>query len=128
MIKQSIVVAAAAFLLSGGVQAEPIFELRTYTTHEGKLDTLHTRFRDHTMALFEKHGMTNIGYWIPMETPNTLTYLLKHESAEAAKASWQGFGSDPVWQEVAKNSRKDGPIISNIDNVFMTAADYSQIQ
>src|SRR5207248_4889348 len=52
------------------------FELRTYTVQPGSsLDLLHSRFRDHTTALFKKHGMTIIGYWQPVAKPNTLIYL-----------------------------------------------------
>ena len=64
-----------------------LFELRTYTAVDGKLDALNARFRDHTCKLFEKHGITNFGYWIPTDKPNTLIYLLAHKSQEAAKAS-----------------------------------------
>src|SRR5688500_7984779 len=63
------------------VQANRVFELRTYTAPEGKLGALHTRFRDHTMRIFQRHGMTNIGYWTPQDTTlraNTLVYLLAH--------------------------------------------------
>ena len=69
-----------------------VFELRVYTTHEGKLDDLHARFRDHTMKLFEKHGMTNIGYWVPEGSTNKLIYVISHKSRDAAKKSWAGFG------------------------------------
>src|SRR5688572_3463094 len=68
-----------------------VFEIRTYTAHEGKLDALHTRFRDHTMRLFKKHGLTSIGYWIPQDAPssqNTLIYILAHPSRDAAKKNW----------------------------------------
>lgn len=69
----------------------PVFELRTYTTNDGKLDDLHARFREHTMVLFEKHGMHNVGYWVPDDQPNTLIYLISHASLEAAEDSWQAF-------------------------------------
>lgn len=105
-----------------------IFELRTYTTYEGKLDDLHQRFENHTMSLFEKHGMTNIGYWTP-ETPelkdNTLIYLLAHESRDAAEQSWQAFRDDPVWQNVYQESRSEGPIVEHVESVFMTRTPYS---
>ena len=37
------------------------FEMRTYYAAPAKLDALQARFRDHTLSLFEKHGMTNVG-------------------------------------------------------------------
>ena len=73
-----------------------VFELRTYTTNPGKLQDLHSRFRDHTTRLFEKHGMVNVGYWAPQDPPlagNTLIYILSYPSREAAKKSWDAWQS-----------------------------------
>ena len=64
---------------------EHVFELRTYTASPGKLSDLEARFRNHTVGLFEKHGMTNVGYWVPTDEPlseNTLIYVLEHESRD----------------------------------------------
>lgn len=108
-----------------------VYELRTYTTHEGKLDDLNRRFRDHTMDFFEKHGMENIGYWSP-ESPelrdNTLIYLLAHDSREAAEESWNSFIADPEWQQVNDASQEDGPIVENIESIFMKSTPYSQMK
>lgn len=111
--------------------SDRVFELRTYTTHPDKLDDLHKRFSQHTIELFERHGMTNIGYFTPQDAPlaeNTLVYLLAHESREAAEASWQAFIADPEWQEVYRDSRADGPIIDSLESIFMNPTDYSQIR
>ncbi|MEC8410616.1 MAG: NIPSNAP family protein [Planctomycetota bacterium] len=109
-------------------QAE-VYELRIYTTNAGKLDNLNARFRNHTVQLFNKHGMESIGYWVPTDgekSKNTLIYVLKHESREAAKASWSAFIQDPEWKKVAKESQVDGPILAKApEAVFMDAADYS---
>jgi hypothetical protein len=106
-----------------------VFELRTYTTHEGKLDNLNARFRDHTVRLFKKHGMESVGYWVPTDGPqseNTLIYVLKHKSREAAQASWQAFLADPEWKKVAAESQQDGQILAKRpESVFLEAADYS---
>jgi hypothetical protein len=106
-----------------------LYELRTYTTHEGKLDALNARFRDHTVALFEKHGMKSLGYWVPTDGPtsaNTLIYVIEHKDADAAKASWKSFVSDPEWNEVRKKSESDGPILAKPpEAIYMTATDYS---
>lgn len=131
MIKNLVMFVSIAVLLAGAnVQAqEPeLYELRTYTTHEGKLEALHARFRNHTQTLFENHGMRNIGYWVPTDTPNTLVYLIAHESAEAAKISWENFVADPQWQTVYKTSIIDGPLVSKIDSSFMSATDYSPMR
>ncbi len=108
-----------------------VFELRTYTAPEGKLGALHARFRDHTRRIFDKHGMTSIGYWVPQDAPdsqNTLIYILAHKSREAAKESWAAFGADPEWQKVSAESQKDGRIVSKVVSVFMDATDYSAIK
>ena len=74
------------------------FELRTYTVQEGSsIDLLHSRFRDHTSALFRKHGMTIVGYWQPVAKPNTLIYLLAYKDGVARDAAWAAFGADPEW-------------------------------
>lgn len=112
-------------------QNNKVFELRTYTTHEGKLDALHTRFRTHTLKFFERHGMKNVGYWVPQDperSGNTLIYLLSHESRDAAKASWAAFNKDPDWQKAKADSEVQGPIVSKVDRVFLSPTDYSQMK
>ena len=56
-----------------------VYELRTYTSHEGKLQDIVNRFRDHTRTYFDRHGMSSVGYWTPQDGPtsqNTLIYIL----------------------------------------------------
>ena len=111
--------------------ANRVFELRTYTAPEGKLPELHARFRNHTMRIFEKHGIKNVGYWVPQDAPtkdNTLIYIISHASRDAAKASWAAFGADPEWQKVAKESQINGKIVAGITSVYMDPADYSPIK
>lgn len=111
--------------------AKRVYELRTYTTNEGKLDALQARFRNHTTKIFEKHGMKNVGYWVPQDAPlsqNTLIYVISHESREQAKKNWDAFRNDPEWQKVAKESEANGKIVSKVDSVFMDATDYSPIK
>ena len=124
---------AASTLTAPAVAQQParVFELRTYTCYEGKLPDLLTRFRDHTVQIFEKHGMTSIGYWVPQDAPaskNTLIYMLAHPSREAAKKNWAAFGSDPEWQKVQKESEANGKIVNNVVSVFMEATDFSAIK
>lgn len=105
-----------------------VYELRTYTTHEGKLSALHKRFRDHTMKIFEKHGMKNIAYWVPAEKKDTLVYVIAHKSLKAADASWDGFRNDPEWKAVYQASIEGGKIVKTVDKQFMTATDYSPMK
>ncbi len=105
-----------------------VFELGTYTTNEGKLDALQARFRDHTMRIFKKHGIVSVGYWVPVDKPNTLIYIVAHPSRDAAKANWDAFRADPEWQKVAKESEANGKIVDHIVSVFMDPTDYSPMK
>jgi len=101
------------------------FELRTYTVQEGSsIDLLHSRFRDHTSALFRKHGMTIIGYWQPVAKPNTLIYLLAYKDGMARDAAWAAFGADPEWVK----TRTAMAVSVQVDSVFMSATDYSPLK
>jgi hypothetical protein len=138
-----LAVAATAFAAGFGVRglvaapvasaqtANRVFELRTYTAAPGKLDALNKRFRDHTVKLFTKHGMTHVGYWTPADAPlseNTLIYVLAHQSRETAKKSWDAFRSDPEWIKARDESQKDGTLTAKVDSVFLNPTDYSPIK
>lgn len=105
------------------------FELRTYKAAPGKLDALHQRFREHTIALFSRHGMTHFGYWVPVEEKDgagqTLIYILAHKSPEAAKASFAGFRADPDWIAAKEASERDGSLTERVDSLLMKPTDYS---
>ena len=116
---------------TANAQGRKVFELRTYTAPEGKLTALVDRFREDTVRIFERHGMENVGYWVPQDAPasgNTLIYILAHESREAAAKSWDGFRQDPEWARISAESQADGPIVSGIQAVYMEATDFSAIQ
>jgi hypothetical protein len=102
------------------------FELRTYTVKEGggNIDVLHARFRDHTNALFKKHGMTIVGFWQPVAKPDQLIYILAYKDATARDAAWAAFGADPEWVKV----RAEMAVTLQVDNVFMVATDYGAIK
>jgi hypothetical protein len=140
MKRQTWAMLVAGLVLGAGLHAvraaDPapagrVFEIRTYYTLPGRLDALHKRFREHTLKLFEKHGMSNVAYWTPQDNPasaNTLIYVISHASREAAKKSWADFLADPEWQKVAEESQKDGKIIERIESVFVDATDYSPLK
>src|SRR4030081_2956112 len=129
MIKKLLL---ASLLITMTMTAENrVFEVRTYYTNEGKLDALLTRFREHTTKLFEKHGMTNIGYWVPTDEPrsqNTLIYILAHASRDAAKQSWKDFQADPDWLNVKDASEANGKIVTKVESVYAEATDFSAIK
>ncbi len=114
-----------------GEQASRVFEMRTYTTPAGKLPALQRRFREHTMALFARHGMTNVGYWTPEDSTragNTLVYLLAYPSREAGRASWAAFNADPEWQKVRTESEAGGKIVEKVESVFLDPTDFSPMK
>lgn len=102
------------------------FELRTYYANPGKLDALHARFRDHTVALFEKHGMTNAGYWVPVDNAeNTLVYLMAYPSREARDRMWKAFLNDPKWKAAFKASTAEGRLVGKVESRFMELTAWS---
>jgi hypothetical protein len=118
---------------SGASQAKAddtmVYELRTYTAAPGKMPELQKRFRDHTTQIFEKHGMKNIGYWVPADKPDTLIYILAHKTREAANKSWAEFMADPEWQRVRKESEKNGSLLTKRpERVYMTPTDFSPLK
>jgi hypothetical protein len=127
-----VTVLAATSLFTGLCRGEsPIYELRIYRTHEGKLPDLLTRFRDHTCRLFEKHGFTNVGYWTPVDEESgkdtTLYFLLSHKDRETSTASWQAFLADPEWQAAARASEANGKILAqDPESIFLKLTDFSE--
>ncbi|MGE3311907.1 MAG: NIPSNAP family protein [Limisphaerales bacterium] len=104
------------------------YEIRIYHSPPGKLDDLHQRFRNHTLDLFEKHGIRNLGYWVPIQNNSEdprLIYLVSYPSREAREASWKAFLADPAWQAAHKASEVNGTLVSKIETMFLTATDYS---
>lgn len=105
---------------------EHVYEMRTYYAAPEKLDALHARFRDHTLKLFAKHGITNVGYWVPRENPDRkLIYFLSYPNAEARAKSWKDFMADPEWQAAYKKSEVDGRLVSKVESVYLATTDYS---
>ena len=116
---------------TNGANADRVFELRTYYAAPGKLNALHARFRDHTNKIFQKHGMTIIGFWTPADpqtADNTLIYLLAFPSKEAADKSWKEFREDPDWIKAKTESEKNGKIVEKVESVFLNPTDYSALK
>ena len=108
-----------------------VFEIRTYTAEPGKLEAMHARFRDHVLPIFDKHGITSVGYFAPTDEPlskNTLIYILSFPSREAAKKSWEEFRNDPEWQRVKNESEANGKLVAKMESVFVEPTDYSPLK
>jgi hypothetical protein len=113
---------------SGGAKLDVVYELRVYHANEGKLDALLARFRDHTISIFNRHGMKSVAYWTPTDEPmkgRTLVYILEHPSREAATANWKNFHDDSEWGKVSTASEVNGKLVEKVDSTYMTRTDFS---
>lgn len=105
---------------------DSFFELRTYYCYPGRLEALKSRFRNHTLKLFEKHGMTNVAYWEPQDnTENKLVYLLAYPNRASRDSSWVAFSNDPEWKKVYQESHQEGPIVDSVINAFYHYSSFS---
>jgi len=105
-----------------------VYELRVYHAAPGKLSDLERRFREHTIQIFDRHGMKSVAYWTPLDEPeksNTLIYILQHPSREAAAANWKSFGDDPEWKTVRDKSEANGKLVEKVDSTFLALTDFS---
>ena len=132
---ESVFLAATDFsapMDAGNGGAERVFELRTYVAAPGKLPRLDARFRDHTRALFARHGMTNLGYFHPVDADKgagtTLIYFLTYLSRDAAAAAWNGFRNDPDWVKARTESEKEGKLTAKVTSVYLKPTDFSRIR
>ncbi|MEX6634742.1 NIPSNAP family protein [Hyphococcus lacteus] len=106
-----------------------IYEMRTYYAADGKLEELHSRFREHTLRIFAKHGIESVGYWVPEEnSKNTLIYILTYPDKHSRTNSWAAFRADPEWQSVAEKSEENGKLVERVDSTFLYNTDYSPMK
>ncbi len=118
----------------GGGEAPRVFELRTYKAAPGRLPNLLARFRDHTVALFTKHGISQIGYWTPVGAgaEDKLIYILAHKSREACQASFAAFRADPAWVAARKASEALAggslTVTNGVNSVLMSPTDFSPLK
>ena len=107
-----------------------IYELRIYTANAGKMGALQARFRDHTVRLFEKHGIKNVGYWTNSigGRSDELWYMLGFESLAQRQTAWAAFQADPDWQKARSESEKDGALVHHIENRIMNPTDFSPLK
>ena len=106
-----------------------LLELRTYYAMPGKLEDIHKRFREHTLQIFAKHGMTVVGFWGPVYkkdgSEDRLVYMLSFKDRAERDAKWKEFGADPEWQKVSKESEANGKIVQKAEYVFLYDTDYA---
>ena len=105
-----------------------VYELRTYTAVPGRLPDVIQRFNVETRKYFDKYNIKSIGYWTPIDKPNTLIYIVAHPSKEEAAKNWAAFGADPGWQAARTASMTNGPIIEKTESVFMEPTSFSPLK
>jgi hypothetical protein len=116
--------------LHGASPSHHVYELRMYHVNEGKTEALQARFRDHTDAIFKRHNMKSIGYWVPEDAPglqNLFIYILEHPGRKEAEKNWAAFQADPEWKKVKAESETQGPLADHIDRYFMDPTSYSAL-
>ncbi len=105
-----------------------LYELRIYTASPGKLEDVVTRFRKHAIKYFPKYSMKLEGFWIPTANQeNKVYWLVSYDNRDARDKSWQAFRADKGWQKAVKKSTKNGEIVAKVEEVFLTATDFSPI-
>jgi NIPSNAP len=116
---------------SNSQPSQHVYELRMYHVHQGKAEALKNRFGDHTDAIFRRHNMISIGYWVPEDAPNSqdlFIYILEHPSRQEAEKNWAAFKADPEWQKVKAESEANGPLVDQEDTYFMDPTNYSALK
>lgn len=113
---------------NANITADTVYEFRVYHLNEGKLPLILDRFRTKELKIFTRVGMHNVAFWVPTEDPllgQTLIYMLRHDSREAARTSWAKFKADPEWVALKAETEKDGTFVTKSESTFMKLTDFS---
>jgi hypothetical protein len=107
-----------------------IYELRIYNCLPGRLPALLKRFESNTLRIWEKHGIKQAGFWTTLigASNNDLTYLIAWDSMAAREQRWSAFLADPEWHAVKEASEKDGQIVGNVTNSFLSPTGFSSVK
>ena len=107
-----------------------IYEYRSYTVAPGKMDDLQSRFRDHTMKLFEKHGFKPIAFFTPViaDASDRFIFILEFRDLAHRESAWAAFGSDPDWIKALEDSHKNGILVTSVENKILAPTDFSPIR
>jgi len=106
-----------------------IHELRIYDTCPGRMGALHERFQNHTLRLFQRHGIKPVAFWEDViGISNRLTYVLAWEDLAHRERAWSAFQADPEWQAARAKSEESGPIVARVTSTLMKPTSYSPLQ
>lgn len=107
-----------------------IHELRIYHCVPGRLPDLLKRFETITLALWQKHGIRQAGFWTTLigDSNMDLTYLLAWESLAEREAKWAAFQSDPEWIAKRAETEKNGQIVASVANQILLPTTFSAVR
>ena len=107
-----------------------LYELRIYHCVPGKLPAVVARFENTTVALFEKHGIQQVGFWtVNIGDSNAdLYYILKWDSLDERQKKFAAFAVDPSWIAARDKSEEGGPIVASISNSILTPTRFSALK
>jgi NIPSNAP len=107
-----------------------IYEQRIYTCIPGKLPALLSRFENHTLKIWERHGIRPAGFWTVLigEGNHDLHYMLAWDSLADREKKWNAFQADPSWRKARDESEKDGPLIANIKSALLRPTLFSTVK
>ena len=124
--------ALASLAEAQDITSTTVYELRVYHLNPGKLPLILDRFRTKETAIFSRCGMHNVAFWTPTDDSgnaetfgNTLVYMLRHASREAARQSWAKFSADPEWVALKAETEKDGTFVNKVESTFLALTDFS---
>ncbi len=107
-----------------------IHELRIYHCVPGRLPVLLNRLETITLAIWERFGIRQIGFWtVEIGDSNAdLYYLLEWASLAERETKWTAFMSDPEWLQKRAETEKDGPILTHITNLILRPTSFSALR
>ena len=127
---------------TAGINDHDVYEMRVYYTYEGRFNDIISRFENHTVQLFEKHGFNNVGYWTTLyrdsisyadkfifqnDGKEALIYIVSFRDMDTRDESWNNFINDPEWIKVFEESTQEGPIVKEIEQVFLSPTIFSNL-
>ena len=91
------------------------YELRIYKAQPGKRDALAARFASRTAGTYARHGITNVGYWIPQQTDkelgidaeDTFIYIRGYPSKDERDKRLKAAHDDPEFADVVLKQERD---------------------
>ena len=129
----ALLVLGLSSLTQSYAQSRHVYELRMYTVNPGKLGAVEARFRDHTDAIFKRHNIKAVGYWVPQDAPdskNLFIYLVEHPNRQEAEKNWAAFVDDPAWKKARADSEVKGTLVEdkNVHRYFMDPTSFSPLK